>query len=449
MASRIAIVGGGFSGTALAVQLLHRHPACEVVLIERSGRFGRGLAYSTDCDAHVLNVRAERMSAIRERPDHFTSWLADTGRDADPDRFVPRRDYGRYVADWLAEAERNAPGRLTRVTGEVVDLRQDSAGWTAMLADGGTATADAAVLALGNFAPLTPAVDGLAPDTPGHVTDPWAVGALDGIAPDAEILLIGAGLTMVDVLLKLERTGWRGRATALSRHGLLPRSHDAHQSHAHAPPPPPQARLSTALHDFRRRAADRAWGELMDELRPHVQTLWARLTETERARFLRHLRPWWDVHRHRLAPEVAAHVDELLQAGRLEVAAGRLRRVEPEGGRLNVEWRPRGERGLRRAEVDLMVNCTGPAFDLARTRDPLVQTLLAEGLVRPDRLRTGFDVDLHGRPLDAAGRPTPGLYALGPLTRAAFWEIVAVPDIRSQAAALADLLTETPATVEG
>ncbi|NEX92879.1 FAD/NAD(P)-binding protein [Caulobacter sp. 17J65-9] len=448
MASRIAIVGGGFSGTALAVQLLQRRPECEVVLIERSGRFGQGLAYSTDCDAHVLNVRAERMSAVRDHPDHFTRWLADTGRAADPDRFVQRREYGRYVADWLAEAERDAPGRLTRVEAEVVNLGRDAGGWTLALADGTALGADAVALALGNFAPLTPEVDGLGPKTPAYVADPWAPGVLDGLAPDAEVLLVGAGLTMVDVLLKLERTGWRGHALAVSRHGLLPHSHDAHQIHVHAPPPP-QARLSAALRDFRRRAAERPWGELMDELRPHVQAMWTRLSEAERGRFLRHLRPWWDVHRHRLAPEVAAHVEELLADGRLEVAAGRLARVSTDDGRVSVEWRPRGERTFRRSAVDLVVNCTGPAFDLTRARDPLVRALLAGGLVRPDRLKTGFDVDLNGRPLDAAGRPTPGLYAVGPLTRAAFWEIVAVPDIRSQAATLADLMIEAPATAEG
>ncbi|MBC6982845.1 FAD/NAD(P)-binding protein [Caulobacter sp. 17J80-11] len=448
MAPRIAIVGGGFSGTALAVQLLQRRPECEVVLIERSGRFGQGLAYSTDCDAHVLNVRAERMSALRDHPDHFTRWLAETGRDADPDRFIQRREYGRYVADWLAEAEREAPARLTRVEAEVVNLSRDAGGWTLALADGTALAADAVALALGNFAPLTPEVEGLDSTTPAYVADPWAPGALDGLAPDTDVLLVGAGLTMVDVLLKLERSGWRGHALAVSRHGLLPHSHDARQIHVHAPPPP-QARLSAALRDFRRRAAERPWGELMDELRPHVQALWTRLSETERSRFLRHLRPWWDVHRHRLAPEVAAHVEELLAAGRLEVAAGRLAKVSAGECRLTVEWRPRGEHDLRRSSVDLMVNCTGPAFDLTRARDPLVDALLAAGLVRSDRLKTGFDVDLNGRPLDAAGRPTPGLYAVGPLTRAAFWEIVAVPDIRTQAAALADLMVVPPVPVEG
>ena len=64
-----------------------------------------------------------------------------------------------------------------------------------------------------------------------------------------------------------------------------------------------------------------------------------------------------------------------------------------------------------------------------------------QGLIQPDPLGLGLAVDEAGRPLDVAGRPVPGLYAIGPLTRGAAWEITAVPDLRGAALDLARRVT--------
>lgn len=436
MVQSVAIVGAGASGTMLAVQLLRR-TACSVTLIERGKAFGRGVAYGAAWDAHLLNVRSGRMSMTPACPGDFVDWLAENSPDeADPDGFARRSTYGRYLEARLAEAERDAPGRLARVTGEAVAL--DAQG--VRLADGRTARGDIVVLATGNLPPEPMRFRGAEMLGEALIGDPWAPGALEAIGKDEDVLLIGTGLTAVDVLLALDSKGWRGRALALSRRGLLPRSHEPHGHAVAGRRPQTGAAPSRALRAFRREAEADGWGEAMERVRPFVSDLWRGATAQERARFLRHLRPWWDVHRHRTAWHVGETVRRMMEDGRAEIAAGRLRSAEPDGGRVRVCWSPRGADEPATKLFDRLVVCTGPAFDLQRTADPLLGGLFREGRARVDPLRLGLDVEDDGRVRDAQGRADPRLFAMGPLTRAAFWEIVAVPDIREQALKLADRL---------
>jgi len=440
----IAVVGAGFSGTALALRLLEVRPPVEVLLIERSGVFGRGLAYSTPYDSHLLNVRSGRMSWAPEDPGHFVRWLERTGADdPDPDGFTRRSTYGRYMQDLLDDAAARAGARLTRIAGEVAALGSDADGVVLTLADRRRVRADRAVIATGNPPPDAPAAEAGSR----RIDDPWAPGALASIGADEDVVLIGTGLTAVDVLLALREQGWTGRALALSRRGLLPRSHDRRQAHVEAAPPAP-APLSDALHRFRAEAAGTPWGELMDRLRPHGQALWTRLSPDDRRRFLEHLRAWWDVHRHRTAPRIGEAVAALRAEGRLTVAAGRVRLVEEDARGLTVTWRPRGSREDKAVRAGRLVTCTGPLTDPSRATDRLTADLLARGLARPDPLRLGLDVDARCRLIGRDGRADERLYALGPPTRGRFWEIVAVPDIREQALRLADELAGAAQTAE-
>lgn len=428
----VAVVGAGLSGSLLAALLAAR--GRHVILIERSGVFGLGLAYSTTNDSHRLNVRSGRMSAFEDDPDHFVRWLETTGRwNADPHGFAPRRIYGLYVQNFLREAEAGGPGRIERVTGEVVRLTEQGL----RLADGRDLTADQIVLATGNPAPTS------AGAAEGIVGDAWAPGALDIVGKRDDVVILGSGLTMIDVVLELEDRGWTGRATAVSRRGLLPRPHDETQAHPapHRPDPMP---LSKRTHAFRARAADIGWGTAMDELRALNAALWTGLSDSERARFLRHLRPWWDVHRHRIATDVARRVEALIAAGRLDVRAGRLDRVEPVDDGVRVHWRPRGTATTETIPARILIDCTGPGVDPSRAADSLTQNLLASRQARADGHRLGLDVDAEGRLVAAEGEPSKRLFVLGPPSRAVFWEIVAVPDIRVRARALADRLAEQP-----
>jgi len=308
------------------------------------------------------------------------------------------------------------------------------------LADGETIAARAAVLATGNPAPRTASDEDGGDDSGAVIPDPWAQGALQRIADDDDILIIGTGLTMVDMLLVLEARGWRGRAGAMSRRGLMPRAHKAVPDR----PAEPDAAMTHGTLSMRtgaaRALAERAgWRSMMEGLRPVTAGLWQEADMATRGRIVRHLRPWWDVHRHRIAPDVAAVMYRLLADHRLVLSAGRVRRITAGDSGVVLDWSPRhgGPQPARRARW--LIDCTGPGHDPAH--DPLTGPLIDSGRARLDPLRLGLDLDGCGRVLDAAGVADPGLFVLGPPARAAFWETIAVPDIRKRiedvAAALA------------
>jgi uncharacterized NAD(P)/FAD-binding protein YdhS len=429
VSDRILIVGGGFSGAMLAARLTERGAAA--TLVNRDDRFGLGVAYGAAEPWHLLNVRSARMSAVADRPDDFVRWLEIHAPDhAAPDGFAPRAVYGRYVQDRLAAARAAAGDRLETVVGTVTAL--DPAG-AVMLADGRRLSGRAVVLATGNPPPRT------AVPARGVIPDPWAPGALDGVRPQDDILLIGSGLTMVDVLMTLERRGWIGRATAVSRRGLRPRAHGERPDARLEAPLPDHPRMAQRLAAARTAAARAGWRPLMESYRPATADLWAGLDPEAQRRLLRHLRPWWDVHRHRLAPGVAAHIDALVAAGRLEILAGRIGRPRAAAGRVELRWRPRGQTGEGRLVGDRLIDCSGPGH--APQDDPLTGPLLAAGAARLHPNGLGLELDPHGRILTADGQPQPRLFVLGPPARAAFWETIAVPDIRDRIAALADALT--------
>lgn len=423
---RVAIVGGGFSGAMLAARLAEA--GITSTLIDRTGTFGLGVAYSTPFDGHLLNVRSNRMSAIDDRPDDFVAWLKRHHPDrADPEGFAPRRWYGQYVQDRLAEVEAAHPGRITRVTGVAVAVEAAAV----RLADGRVIDAEAVVLATGNPAPRTAKLThgGPAATTDRVIADPWAAGVLDRIGPHDDVVIVGTGLTMVDMVLWLQAKGWRGRAAALSRRGLIPRSHLAR--HDTATPPTDgllRGPASRRLAEARRLGGASSWRGVMEGLRPITAELWQAADAPTRARFVRHLRPWWDVHRHRIAEGIAGAIAALAQDDRLTVVAGRVRRIDQDVDGVSVDWRPR--RGPQQQALigRWLLDCTGPGHDPAS--DPLTGPLIASGRARLDPLRLGLDLDAQGRVLGADGRPDPCLFVLGPPARAAFWETIAVPDIR-------------------
>jgi uncharacterized NAD(P)/FAD-binding protein YdhS len=416
---RVAIVGGGASGSLQALHLLRA--GLEVALIERAREPGRGVAYSTRRPEHLLNVPARRMGAYADDPDHFARWLAARGLGG-PEDFAPRMVFGDYLAELVAEAP------LERVHGEAVDI----AGGDVLLADGRRLAADAIVLAPGNLPPATPAgIDAVALG-PVWVEDPWAEGISDGLGAGDVVLLLGTGLTAVDAALTLDAAGFGGRILALSRRGLAPRAHGARPP-VEAPVDALPPHCVAMLRRVRARSADVGWRSAVQELRPVTQAVWSCASAVERRRFLRHLRPWWDVHRHKVAPAVGATIDRMQAEGRLTIAGGRLLSAARDGDRAIVRYRPRGGAAVETLRVARIVNCTGPEANIARAGEPLFDALLASGRIRPDALGLGIAVDEDCR----AGE---GLYAIGPVTRGAFWESVAVPDIREQAARVAALI---------
>ena len=424
----VAVIGGGFSGTMVAAQLARK--GVDTVLIDGSGRAGLGVAYSTRDPAHVLNVRAEVMSAWPEDLEDFVRLVErEGGTRLD---FVERRQFGRYLRAILDDGA--ATGRLRVVERQAVSAEPGEDGWTVSMENGESIDASGLVLAIGNQPP-EPLPFGR--DSARVINNPWggeALAAVDDLAASHDdVLLVGTGLTMVDAVLSLDAAGHRGRIVGLSRRGLIPRGH------ADFTPAPveaedlPQSNVRSLWRWLRHRGAEVGWRAAIDALRPHSQRVWQSLPPTEQKRFARHARPWWDVHRHRIAPEVARRLHELVAEGRLEIVAGRIQSVQEAGDALAVAYRRRGASRVLEARFAYMINCTGPLGTISLTRDPMLKGMLADGLARPDQLGIALDVDEHSR---VAGSKR--AWAMGPLTKGRYWEIIAVPDIRYQAAAVAD-----------
>lgn len=450
MSATVAIVGGGFSGTMVAAHLLRLGMRGRVLLIERLGPFSGGVAYGTRCGAHVLNVPVGRMSAYPDDDDHFLRWMRRREPSTTGGTFAPRLLYGHYLRQVLAEAEATAPPwtTLERIPGEVVALDPVADGRTQVrLGDGRRLACDAAVLAVGNFQPADPPLaDSTAFTDPRYARDAWAHDALD-VDRDAAVLLIGTGLTTIDIVLRLLEQGHRGPIHAVSRRGLLPQPHRV-AAVAPAPYPRPDgidrwqrtaAGLVRALRDEVRAAAERGidWREVLAAIRTDTPPLWAALDAPTRARLLRHLRPYWETHRHRAAPASWTTVQRLIDAGQLRTRAARIVAITAAPDALRVRLRPRGGDVVEELQVDRIVNCTGPDTDLARVREPLIVALRDSGQLRPDPFGLGLDTDEDGALLDEAGHVSETLHLVGPLRKGRLWENTAVPELRLEAAALA------------
>ena len=425
----VAIIGGGFSGAMLAARLAEA--GVRSSLIERTGVFGPGLAYSTPFEGHLLNVRADRMSAVEGRSGDFVDWLRlNSPRHADPEGFAPRRLYGEYVQHRLNAVRMAHPGMIELVTAEVMGGEPDGV----RLTDTRLLKADAVVLATGNPAPHVAGK--------GHrrvLSDPWALAALERIGADDAVVILGSGLTMVDMALWLDAHGRRGPIRVLSRRGLTPRAHGAHHDHPKPPTGPLLAGpLSRRLAEARRLAADGDWRGVMEGLRPLTARLWTEADAASRARFIRHLRPWWDVHRHRVPPEVAEAVARLEASGRLTIASGRIEAIEADADGVWVRRRSRDGSDQPPITGQWLIDCTGPAH--SPTEAPMTGPLIRAGRARLDPLGLGLDLDADGRLMDGIGAPSPFLFALGPPARAAFWETTAVPDIRKRIEAMVEVL---------
>ncbi|MGM9516466.1 FAD/NAD(P)-binding protein [Roseateles sp. DB2] len=448
-----AIVGGGFTGTALALHLLERMPAgSRLTLINAGAPLGRGLAYGTQSPLHLLNVPAGRMAWRPDRPDDFITWLGERGRAASGKSFVPRAWYGEYLAARLQEALRCRPDiRWTHEVRRIRDCHPCEGGWALRDDAGGVLQTRRLVLALGHFTPQDPHPSLQALEAPRYIRDPWQPGATQDLAPDAPVAIVGAGLTMLDLLTSLDHAGHRGPVLCLSRRGIAPLAHRDNE----LPPPAFQApqgwidghRLRACVRQMRdtarRLRPPEDWRDLWVALRARTPALWQGLDLAQRRQFLRHLQVYWDVHRHRAAPTVVALLERLLREGRLTLHAGRLAGAEIlADGRVSLHWTARGHAALQAVQVQRVFNCTGPSSRIERDPSGLFQALASQGRLQPCPLGLGVHTAPDYQLLDAEGHPQQGLYYLGPLLRAQHWEATAVPELRVHAQQLADVLQQ-------
>ena len=444
---RLAIIGGGFSAAALLHRLVRQHAGgtTGVVLYEPRPQPGEGVAYGDASDELLLNTRAGAMGVDADQPGGFADW-AGLGPDA-RDVFLPRRRYAQYLRGVMEADIAAASFSVQHQRACATSVLRDAAGF---LVDSATGSArfDAVVLAIGALSPRA-AVGQPASDE--RIIDRvWPSTWCQRVQPDDHVVVLGTGLTMVDQFQQLQSAGHRGRVTAVSRRGLLPQVH----APRHGTPPdgaviamlaaqPSLRALARTLRRQLQSAPD--WRDVLDALRPHHRAIWMRLSPRERRAFLRHLRPWWDTHRHRLAPEVGALLDGAKASGRLRVVAAAVESIEPNDDAIAVELRHRRSGSHEVLQAALVLRATGFELAVRPGCDPLLDALLAAGLVAPDPHGLGLQVDAHCRALDARGRPVDGLHVLGPMLAGQHWEATAVPDIRIDAATIARTLCDTPA----
>jgi uncharacterized NAD(P)/FAD-binding protein YdhS len=431
------IIGGGASGVLLAAHLL-RDPRYDlrVTLIEKRDSLGRGVAYSARQLDHVLNVAAPGMSAFNDDPDHFWRWLQARGVVGE-DRFVfvPRRYYGSYLGDILAGL--TGDGRLQIVHDTVTSVTATTSGVEAVLANGTSLVAHDAVLAVGHEEQPARSKGiavrlGSDDDTP--------------LPPDAPVIILGSGLSMVDTWLSLSEANHVGPVTVVSRHGLLPKRHrQVDKLTLAAADVPFGTDIGYFTRWFRETVAEVVqrggnWRSVVDALRPYNQRIWQEWPDSSRKRFLEHVRPVWNIHRHRLPPDLHNRMREAVNEGRVRLIAGKFLDVRRDGIDVLATIRRRGAANSEELRVARVYDCGGVSVDVERSSNPVIRNLIASGQARPDRLHIGLDVTKSNEVISIDGRPANRLFAVGPLTRSTFFEIEAVPDIRVQCAALAERL---------
>ena len=460
----IAIVGGGFSGTVAAVNLarLSDRPM-RVVVINSKRPLGRGTAYGTTRVEHLLNVAARNMSALPDMPSHFVDWLRSrydfrSMPDAElREMFAPRRVYGDYVRGLLETClhpiDTRCQVRVESIDEEAVDIAASDDGLAVRLNDGTVVDAEQVVLATGNQPPGSfPSTSPLRHD-PRYRSDPWDDWLSRLPPPGGRVVLLGAGLTMVDIVLTLAEIGWDGEIVAVSRHGMLPKSHFRGIAYEDYLPADADSlglsglRAIVQQHCDRLKQMSQNSAIAIDKLRPHTQRLWRNLLTEDKRKFLNHDAALWNVTRHRIAVSIHNKVTDALDSGRLKVVAGTIESLVPGEQRIDVVVRDAdGSESIQSG--DLVINCTGPQSHFSQTGLPLFDNLLARGMVRSDELDLGIQTDDDFAVIDHEGNSSSHLYAIGPLLKGSLWETTAVSELRAQAMRVAEvLLQREPAAV--
>ncbi|QKK25089.1 FAD/NAD(P)-binding protein [Rhizobium hidalgonense] len=444
----VAIIGGGVSGAGVAYHLARANcgerPVIQV--FEPRAELGRGLAYDTDDPAHRINVPAAKMSLQPDELGEFQAWIE--ARDAvagdpkakqpDGSLFPRRRLFGEYVASLLKPLLED--GRVRHCRAAVTGVERRAGRWTIRDDKGGVTQADIVAIATSHPPPAAPGR--LASRLAGHprfVADTTKSAALDVIRPHDRVLVIGNGLTAADVIASLAERGHDGPVTAISRRGL--------RSRGHAPVPQPLFGdfLADATHSAGallariRAAIDAAkaegisWHGVLDQVRAQGYDLWQALPVAERRRLVRHLRPYWDVHRFRIAPQVEAVLDAAIAAGRLEILAGSVADARIEGEFILCILQPRYQRQPLERSYDAVIVTTGPAHGGILETQPWLGALAANGHLSLDPTGLGLACTGHSEAIGPSGEADPSLLISGPLARGTFGELMGLPQVTEHA----------------
>ncbi|MDY0926944.1 FAD/NAD(P)-binding protein [Pantoea trifolii] len=445
--TQVIIVGGGFSGTALAIHLARTSSSrLLITVVEPRASLGGGVAYSTQEPAHRINVPASRMQLSGEEQGAFDRWYRqqpecslDSVAHCDDGAVYPQRSlFGRYLAEQFAAAAQAYPHISLR------HVQASAIAWEGeqlLLSNGETLQGDVLALAISHPPPSLPRALQPFSTHPALIANPWQHGVMDAIDPQSSVAIIGTGLSMADVVASLGTRQHRGPLIAFSRRGQLSRDNLSGEwpEWTLAPQDASSARLW--LRHIRAEVAraaeqDLPWQRVLDQVRVQGQDIWQSLPLREQQRFVRHLRSWWDVHRYRIAPQVSAVIGARRQQGSLKVLAARLSDISKLGNQLQITLRTR-DGASETHRLDHLIVTTGPGHEALTASQPLLQSLSRQGLIRADQLGFGIDVDSQSRTLNLNGQPNARLFVVGPAARARFGELMGLPQVADHAAAVA------------
>jgi uncharacterized NAD(P)/FAD-binding protein YdhS len=448
MAKRIIIVGGGLSGTLLALQLAGNKDA-EIILLEKNPQMlGRGIAYHYDFTHQPLNVPAAGMSLYPDQPDHFVEWLQNNSfrynhllPSVSPKTFVPRKIFGDYIVEHLNRAHHEQAGSFQIRIDEVLSIKRLGAKLEATLESGIKLEADHIVLALGNFPP-----GDLFPDNQevigaqGYFPNPWTDRVYSHLDGNENILLVGTGLTAVDVVLGLKTRNFKGKISMLSRRGKLPLPHDLSQPPVEIADPgylSPRDAFRWLTNEIRKRR-NTPWTSVMDGIRPHTQNIWKRWSWDEKKYFMRRLRPIWEVVRHRIPAQSSTILSEMVAAGQLHIGKAKINSAQLHANGIEVFWND--DHGTHSGVYQKVINCTGPESNYRKVKLPVLANLVEQGMVVNDPIGLGILCTDKGNILDRNNEPVTGLWCMGPMRKAVLWETTAIRELRLQAKELAELV---------
>lgn len=436
---RIAIIGAGASGTVAAIDLMRKGLASELILIDSNPLLHRGLAYSTKFASHLLNVPALKMSIIKEEPDDFLIWLKESGFAAHPKTFAPRMHFGNYLQETFERIAENSATGVRILADNAASIEITKTGFKVSLTGGQTEEVDKIIVASGWQIPSrphsSPKVFDLTYKLPETLQD------------GKSATIIGTGLTAIDTVLSIRNIGFEGQITMISRRGVIPQTHMLEDM--------PEQNFSTDMtlrqlfRFFKVRAKERktqglSWHGLLDGFRPKTQEYWKNLSLAEKSRFLRHARPYWDVHRHRMAEEISTAIHSELGSGKLQIIAAKISNVIERESHVEIKMRQRGKLHEIIHKADILIKASGADVLPAAALPPLFQSMILQDLAVPDVFSLGLNCTFNGELLDSKGQIVPGIFAIGPVARANLWESVAMPEIVSMAGKISDIIQNQP-----
>jgi len=449
----VAIIGGGFCGTFTLIQLLRQaKKPVHIVLINKNYPIVKGVAYGTSDEKHLLNVAAGKMSAFPDEPEHFMQWVKSKKAlkkyvtDELSLAYLPRNVYGSYLQSIYEAALKKKPAavKCTILNDEAKDIIPFVNRYMVVLHANKTITADKIVLATGNFPPAQPAIkDDRFYTSKNYFGNPWHESATQHIKPDESILIIGTGLTMMDTALSIVKDNFRGKIVALSRNGLLPLYHKKRKPYLNILEDlQPPYRLQELYEIYFRHIEKVVSGgnsaeALMDAIRPKIQEIWMSLSVAEKIQFMEHVKPYWNVTRHRAARQVHESIHDLIEKNMLQVEAGRLISITETGNAVEVIFREKKTQKNKIVRVSRVINCTGPDSDITKTNDELIKNLLERGFIAADELKLGMNALPDGSIIQRDNSLSPFLFTLGTNLKGILWESTAVPELRAQTQQLA------------